>query len=566
MLWLGALLFLPLTIPYRSLPLTNFYHDAVAYFLAAAGAAWLLRSAEPGPIRSLHVPRIAVAPLALIGVLVVQQLLGMIEYLQHFVVPAFALLVTALSLTVGFRLLRPQMRAALTAICWAIVAAAVINAIWGAVQLAGYEVARFELLRRGEVAFRVSGLLAQPNQLATLCALACVAVVYLWQRKTVSPWLAASLALVFTSVAITTGSKSAYLYFPLIGCGLSWVASKSGRSSIWWLPGAWGLAYLPLAATLDSWLAALFGARGLEVDRSLTGSSTAARLAFIADAWKLFTRAPLLGHGWHEFTAARWRLPEPTPQELHADHAHNAVIHLLAETGVVGLLAVGLPLLFWLRRAMSPSGFDLERVAALALLSVIALYSLLEFPLWLGHFLIPTALLIGMLETRALTLQVTAAFARLARTVVAAMPIAVIAATFDYARTERVFHSMMDERPERRYTVQQIAQLSTSTLFRREAEIAFALSAPIDAAHAALNLDLSERVFLLWPVAQPAFPYAAYLLYAQRTEQAIHVIARTCSWSEEECGILRALFASYAEKDQEPFTGFYRRAFGAGQR
>jgi O-antigen ligase len=565
MLWLGALLLLPLTIPYRSLPLTNFYHDAVAYSLAAAGAAWLLRGGKKGHVRSLRVPHVAVAPLALLAVLVVQQLLGMIEYLQHFVVPAFVLSVTALSLVVGFRVLRPQMCAALTAICWTIVAAAAVNAIWGGVQLAGYEVARFELLRRGEAAFRVSGLLAQPNQLATLCALACVAVVYLWQREAISPWLAVFFASVFTCVAVTAGSKSAYLYFPLIGCGLSLAMSKGGRSSLWWLPGAWGLAYLPLATSLDSWLAALFGARGLEVDRSLTGSSTAARLAFIADGWELFTQAPLLGHGWHEFTAARWRLPQPTPHELHADHAHNAMIQLLAETGLVGLLAVAIPLLFWLRRAISPSGFDLERVAALALLSVIALYSLLEFPLWLGHFLIPTTLLIGMLETRGLTFQVTAAFARLARTVVAAMPIAVIATTFDYARTERVFHSMMDERPERRYTVQQIAQLSTSTLFRREAEIAFALSAPIDAAHAALNLDLSERVFLLWPVAQPAFLYAAYLLYAQRTEEAIHVIARTCSWSERECGILRTLFATYADNGQEPFTRFYRRAFGASQ-
>ncbi len=563
MLWLGALVFLPLTLPYRSLPLTNFYHDAVAYFLAAAGAAWFLGSAERGSIRSLHVPCVAVAPLALLGVLVVQQLLVMIEYLQHFVVPAFALLVTALSLTVGFRVLRPQMRAALTAICWAIVAAAFVNAIWGAVQMAGYEVARFELLRRGDVAFRVSGLLAQPNQLATLCALACVAVVYLWQRKTVSPWLAASLALVFTCVAITTGSKSAYLYFPLIGCGLSWVASKSGRSSIWWLPGAWGLAYVPLAASLDSWLAALFGARGLEVDRSLTGSSTAARLAFLADGWELFTRAPLLGHGWHEFTAARWRLPEPTFQELHADHAHNAVIHLLAETGLVGLLAVGLPLLFWLRRATAVPAVDPERVAALAFLSVVAVYSLLEFPLWLGHFLVPTALLIGMLETRGLRFEVTTAFSRLARTAVLLMPLAVITAALDYARTERVFHSLMDGEPKHRFTAQQIAELSASTLFRREAEIAFVLSAPVDAAHAALNLDLSERVFLLWPVAQPASLYAAYLLYAQRGEEAMHVIARTCAWSEKECGTLRSVFASLAEKDGQPFAGFYARAFGS---
>ncbi|MCX7671124.1 MAG: O-antigen ligase family protein, partial [Anaerolineae bacterium] len=59
--------------------------------------------------------------------------------------------------------------------------------------------------------------------------------------------------------------------------------------------------------------------------------------------WQIFLAHPWLGAGWHQFSAARWQLPSPVPIQLHADHAHNVVINLLAETGLLGFAAVCVP-------------------------------------------------------------------------------------------------------------------------------------------------------------------------------------------------------------------------------
>lgn len=557
--WLGALLVLPLVLPYRFLPLTNFYQDAAAYLLALAGAAWLLHSERCGRMRTLQWPLVAAAPLALSAVLVVQQLLGRIVYLQHFVAAIVALIAAAATMAVAYRVLRPRLAATLTAVTWSILLAALLNALWGIVQLAGYELSGFELLRRLDGQFRVSGLLAQPNQLAVLCVWASIAVFYLRWRARLGAWTAAGLFVLFFVTAAATVSKTAYLLFPAAGLAISlWLRGQNaGRG--WWLPALLGVAYIPLATVTADALGTFVGAGALESDRALTGNSTLARLAFARDGWELFLSSPWLGVGWHEFSAARWRLGEPTPIELHADHAHNAVINLLAETGLVGFAAIAVPSLFWLWR-VARNAREAEQVVLLALLGVIAVYSLLEFPLWLGHFLVPTALFLGLLETRGVKLTFSPALARLTQAAAAALVIGIIAACVDYARVERVFRSMTQAQ-QRPYTVQQIAVLSNSTLYRREAEIAFVLSAPVDPLHAALNLGLSERVFFVWPVAQTAFIYASYLLYADRADEARHVVSRTCAWSARECQLLDSLLAAEAARDGAPFEDFHKLAF-----
>lgn len=558
--WLALLVVLPLTLPYRWLPLTNLYQDAVAYALAVAGALVLLRSRREGAWRSLELPQVTAAPLALALVLVLQQLLGRIAYLQHFVVAVGVLLIAALTVTVAYRVLRPALGQTLAALAWAMLLAASVNSLWAAVQLAGVELRGSELVIRAEGPFRPGGLLAQPNQLAVLCVWGSVAAFYLVCSARLRAGTATAVVTFLAMTAATTASNTAYILFPLVGGVLSAWLWRQARP-LWWLPAGVGMAFVCLAPLMDDLLRLLRLAGGLEADRALKGS-TGPRVGFVADGWKIFLAHPWLGAGWHQFSAARWQLPSPVPIQLHADHAHNVVINLLAETGLLGFAAVCVPLAAWLWRA-SRAPLCLERLTLLVLLATVAVYSLFEFPLWLGHFLIPTALFIGMLEQRGAVLRVSPVFAALGRMTVALLLVGTLAAAADYGRVARAFRAMTGDSP-RVYTVQELARLSNSTLYRREAEIAFVLSAPVDAAHAALNLELSRRVFLAWPVAHTGFVYASYLLYARQTDDALQVVARTCAWSTIECERLRTMFSLQAQAEATPFAAFLTKAFGSG--
>src|SRR6185503_17545421 len=77
------------------------------------------------------------------------------------------------------------------------------------------------------------------------------------------------------------------------------------------------------------------------------------------------------------------------------NHAHNIVVHLLAETGLAGALIACGAVLAWiagLRRAK----LDAEWWWLLALLAVIGIHSMLEHPLWYAYFLGMASLLLGL--------------------------------------------------------------------------------------------------------------------------------------------------------------------------
>lgn len=558
--WAAAVVALPMMIPYRWPPLLSFYQDAAAYLIAAVGAAVLLRSGTVSERRVLALPAVALAPLALLAVLTLQQLLQRIAYLQHYAVASLALVVAVLAMSVGQRVLRADLPRAATAVAVAVLVCAMAQLGWGVAQLAGYEWQGFRIIERAPEPYRVSGFVAQANQFSVIQVWALIAAFYLALRRRIPAALAVAIALLCMTGAALAGSKGTYLYLGVIGMGLSVWMRTAQRHILWWVPLAAALAYVPWAAAVEAFAQATGAFGALETGRPLASASTAARLGFLRDGWALFASAPWLGVGWYGFAGARWSLPAPTPLELHADHAHNVVINLLAEVGLVGFAAVVVPLLLWLWRVLR-GGVDLERAFLLALLGVIALYSLLEFPLWLGHFLVPCALFVGMLEPRCLRAPVSANLARTLRVATWSLPVAIVVAVVDYTRIESVYRAFFGGPAQQLPTSGEVARLTNATLFRREAEEIYLLTAPIDTLHATFNLALSERAFLSRPVPPLAAVRAAYLLLAQDPTGARRVVDRTCQWSADGCLVLMRRFRALAEEQGSPFTDFEREVF-----
>jgi hypothetical protein len=120
------------------------------------------------------------------------------------------------------------------------------------------------------------------------------------------------------------------------------------------------------------------------------------RLTYIQQAWQLFLQNPVLGAGWGEFGWHNFNVTDQYPGQTGlTNHAHNILFQFMAELGTFGVALLLMGVMWWLI-SQSRGEFTPERWWILALLSVLGIHSLLEFPLWYSYFLVIAALLLGM--------------------------------------------------------------------------------------------------------------------------------------------------------------------------
>ena len=106
--------------------------------------------------------------------------------------------------------------------------------------------------------------------------------------------------------------------------------------------------------------------------------------------------------GWHHFEL-NGQMPEPRMLGF-TDHAHNLLLHVLAEFGLVGFALLAGFALLWVaglvRQPRTPAHWWIWAVAL-----VLGVHSMLEYPLWYAFFLGVTAVVLGLGEPHTLRLQ-----------------------------------------------------------------------------------------------------------------------------------------------------------------
>jgi len=138
---------------------------------------------------------------------------------------------------------------------------------------------------------------------------------------------------------------------------------------------------LPLLAGLDS------RATGILARLHEQTPACASRLTLWANVLHLIAQKPWFGWGWGELDYAHFITLYPGLRFCDIlDNAHNLPLHLAVELGVPVAVAVcgGGAWLAW--RAKPWLELDATRQMAWAVLAVILLHSLLEYPLWYGPF------------------------------------------------------------------------------------------------------------------------------------------------------------------------------------
>ncbi len=333
---------------------------------------------------------------------------------------------------VGIVLLRQHLTVRSVLAAWWV--AAVVNAAMGLLQYAGWAAVAAPWINQigpGE-AF---GNLRQRNQLATLTSMGLIAL--LASRPNATPtrfpaWAGMIIAVLAAGNA-ASGSRTGLLAWVLVLVMLAWW--QRGRASpVLKLALKAVLAYLGAALVVGWHLAE----GGLFQRMAQAGSDS--RRELWANVLTLITQKPWTGWGWGELAYAHFITLFDGPRfPMLLGNAHNLPLHLAVELGVPAALLICSALLWLIWRGRPWAETDNARQTAWAVLGVIGLHSLLEFPLWFGPFQIAVALCVGYLwVTRAApvparpVLQPSTPASLVARAVAAAALALLAAAALDY--------------------------------------------------------------------------------------------------------------------------------------
>ncbi|OIQ77454.1 O-antigen ligase [mine drainage metagenome] len=418
-LWLiGLMWVLPFLNPRHQLPIPSFYGELFAFVLGMLALMTLFRKEVWA---NFQLPGITLLPFGLIILILLQTALGMVVFPQMALIGMQYLLWACLLMVLGQRL-RVTLgweRLAIT-LAWFLVASGVINVAMAMLQYAGIR----SVWLFPKLSAQNFGNLGQPNHFADYMALAIGSLGYLFAKRRLSGFLAALTATAFLTMLALSGSRSSWLYLVAFLL-LAWARPEplaDGENRQLMLAC---LLLLPSFALLQAalhWLLPLLGSLPhlLADERFFQQvSGTSVRLRLWQNALQMFATHPWLGIGygqfqWHSFLLAGSHGAGEFSRP--AEHAHNLPLQLLAELGMpAGLLLIGC-LWRWIRAA-AVQAVTLEIWWLRALLTVLGIHSLLEYPLWYSFFLGIAAILLGAGDTRMLR----ADFSRLGRPALAAV-------------------------------------------------------------------------------------------------------------------------------------------------
>lgn len=391
LLW-AAVVSVAWLLPNHYEPWVAFHTDAwVAWAFAIGGGLLLLRSRSPLPLHrlSLLAGALAVVP-------VMQWGAGLLPLAGLAWMATLYLLGFLVALVIGARSEQDHPELAASALLLAISAAAVASV---GLQLHQWLAPDPSLWVLPVQAMRFYGNLGQPNQMATFQIWGLLGLGWFLQRGQISPPVALLLALLLLlGIALTQSRTAIVAIGMLVVMAIVWrrlwpsprhvVVSAAGLATYF-------AACLLLVGPVSQ--ALLLAAPHGSLERSWSGDTRWL-------AYRMFVEAilekPWLGYGWATVGPAHLAVADQHPKlPFMFEHAHNLFLDLVLWLGLPLGLGVSVALAVWLARQLRSVAAPKDAILVM-FVAVVGWHAMLELPLQYAYMLLPTALVMGVLQVR----------------------------------------------------------------------------------------------------------------------------------------------------------------------
>lgn len=246
---------------------------------------------------------------------------------------------------------------------------------------------------------RASGNMRQPNHLSSLLLWSVIATAWLLENRSMPYRVAQSLAALLVFGIVMSSSRTGIVGIALL---FLWGAFDSRLSR----PTRILLLTAPIAYAVFWWGMSVWAHQSHkvfvgEVRMTADGDISSSRFAIWSNTLSLIAQHPLAGVGFGEFNFAWSLTPFPHRPVAFFDHTHDLPLQLAVELGLPLSALILTLLLFAFVRAFQ-GAFGRQDVlgrapgAAIMMVLMIAVHSLLEYPLWYAYFLLPTAVAFGL--------------------------------------------------------------------------------------------------------------------------------------------------------------------------
>ncbi len=554
----GLMWVVPFLLTTHEYPLTTFDQE---WWTALLGVSAMFAMVGREFWSSPSVPRITLLPIGLVFVAVLQMALGKIAYYEQGLLYIQYLLFAALLMILGAWLRRSVglVPLALTLAAFLLIGTE-LGAAVGVLQHFGWHT-WFDSLVVRKVSYSLYGNVAQPNHYADYISLGLISLGLLFQYGKLR-WLHVLILVVPLLFVLTlAGSRSAWIYLvyaTLLAFLYSGRTLDLKKTKYFMLALLAGFALMHLLVQLPF----LAGA-GEETDtwRRLMNSDTngSARLYLWREALVMFQQHPFVGVGFGQFALHHLALlPVLDGGSFPGlyNNAHNVLFQLAAETGLSGLLIFVGALLPWFLGLRSATAKHAVYFWGYGVLGIMAIHSLLEYPLWYAYFIAIISLLLGVFDEKHFSVELRL-LGRAALALILCMGIAVLLQTkVAYVQLKSVLNikqvsASNEEKAMRMY--QGLYALQAGSMVSPYAKLFLAAYTDVSPKNVDSKLSYNQQAMSYIPTSDMVYRQSFLLAQAGRMDEA-KVLMVQAIWSYPGNGNAHQKLLDLSEKDPAHFS------------
>ena len=384
-----------LTLPFAISEHYAVYNSLYQDFVVVAFSLLIVLLATMSKSLKASAPRVSYVLLAMAGYWLLQPLFTDVIYSESNIKASIVfVLFAAVAWSIHSVIDRTQL---ITVIAWSLLIGTSIQAVVVVMQAIGIEVSVLGVFNVS-ADNGIQGQLGQRNLLAHYLCWGIVAGSYLTVQRGNGFYLSATMTVIIAVILGMVDSRSILLYgiAMLIIALLQILYSRKLLKSSKLLLAISALILVP-QVLMPLILSSFDSATQTGLQRVLSSGSDTARGYELKKALLGFMQAPIFGQGWNESTFQAFsRALDLMPLDLHQqeklpEHSHNVISELLVEMGIVGTLIVVVGTIWAIIPAIRTS-LKLESAFILALLTITAVHSMVEYPLWNTFFLLVVVL------------------------------------------------------------------------------------------------------------------------------------------------------------------------------